>query len=222
MSGVSDAGDIETLLQRIGETGALPDAYAADPGSLFLSIHDQWVENGGKVGGKTRNSIRNLMDMLEAAGTPVPSLRSKLNGETRLKLEDAVALLDVYFSHWNITSSDNQDEVTYLSLKVVDSEKTKQIMIQSLFGNQKSTLLPKIQRDRKGISKRPTLEADDSTIFGQDQTYFRKVSDRRRPLFMSVGLEVSLALLLWQQSEDSAKSWTSTGKLTQVIILTDL
>ncbi len=101
MTSVGGKADIEALLERIGETGKLPEPYAGDPGSLFLAIHHQWVENGGTVAGKRRHSIRTLEELLRAEGTPVASLRSKLNGETRLKDDDAGALLDVYFSRWN-------------------------------------------------------------------------------------------------------------------------
>ena len=66
MTSVGGKADIEALLERIGETGELPEPYAADPGSLFLAIHRQWVENGGTVAGKRRHSIRTLEELVES------------------------------------------------------------------------------------------------------------------------------------------------------------
>ena len=189
MSSVDSAGNIETLLQRIGESGALPDSYAADPGSLFLTIHDQWVENGGTVAGKTRNSIRNLMDMLEAAGTQVPSLRSKLNGETRLRQGDAVALLDTYFSHWRVEASDDGDQLEYHPLNATNLKQAHRVILQSLFGNQKAVLLPKIEKDRKGKSRNIDVEPSDSSMFlaGRDVMLENFRSSRAAIMISRVG-----------------------------------
>ena len=172
MSSVGGAGDIETLLQRIGETGALPDAYAADPGSLFLAIHHQWVENGGTVAGKTRNSVRNLMDLLKAAGTPVPSLRSKLKGETRLRQGDAAALLDTYFSHWSFEVSDDGDQLGYLRLESTNLKQAHRAILQSLFGSHESVLLSKTENERMVRPRNVAAQPVSSSIFlaGRDIT----------------------------------------------------
>jgi len=172
VSSVGAMRDIESLLQRIGETGALPDPYAADAGLLFLAIHDQWVKNGGTVAGKRRNSIQTLADILRGEGNPVASLRSKINGETRLRISDAVALLDIYFSRWNFEANNNDDKLGYLPLKATDLEQARRLIIEALFGNQNAILLPRIEKDRKVRSRNAEAQLDSFSSFlaGRDVT----------------------------------------------------
>ena len=164
MARIGDKADIELVLRRIGETGALPDPYAADPGRLFLDIHDQWVENGGRVAGKRRNSVRNLMDMLNAAGTPVPSLRSKLKGETRLKGAEAAVLLGTYFSNWRFETEEG-GVGGYVPLESKQLSEVSNRIQQPLFGGQAAVLLPRFEGSRRDKSEAGEAESDDSAQF---------------------------------------------------------
>lgn len=169
MSRIGDKADIETVLRRIGETGALPEPYATDPGRLFLDIHEQWVENGGTVAGKRRNSVRNLMDMLNAAGASVPSLRSKLNGETRLKDVEAAALIGTYFSNWRFEAAEGCIG-GYVPFESDQLNDLVSIIQQPLFGDHAAVLLPRVEKVRRGNLKVAEAEPDPSARFlaGQD------------------------------------------------------
>lgn len=172
MSGVSGASDIESLLQWIGETGALPDLYAVDPGSLFSAIHDQWVENGGTIAGKRRNSIQTLADLLRSEGSPVASLRSKLNGETRLRRSDAIALLDVYFARWSFASGGGGERSGYFALETTNLSHARSVILEALFRSQEAVLLPGNEKERRVRSKNAKVETSDSSVFlaGRDVT----------------------------------------------------
>ncbi|MGI9420683.1 MAG: hypothetical protein ACR2RA_22905, partial [Geminicoccaceae bacterium] len=148
----------------IGETGALPDPYATDPGRLFLDIHEQWVENGGRVAGKRRNSVRNLMDMLTAAGTPVPSLRSKLKGETRLKGAEAAVLLGTYFSNWRFEAAEGSMGC-YVPFQSKQLSDLGNVIQQPLFGGQPAVLLPRTEKDQKSGVKRQSAEIDEPGVY---------------------------------------------------------
>ena len=164
MPRIGDTADIESILRHVGETGALPEPYAADPGQLFLAIHDQWVENGGRIRGKRRNSIQNLMELLKADGRHVSSLRSKLKGETRLKESDAAALLDTYFSKWRFeTVRDGGGQYAALGFDKLDEIRAS--IIRCVFGDQVATLLPGVETRRKSKVKNAEAEPIDSAIF---------------------------------------------------------
>lgn len=165
MSSVGSAADIEVLLEQIGESGELPEPYDANPGALFLAVHDCWVENGGNLSGKPRHSIQNLSNLLEANGTPVPSLRSKINGDTRLKIDEAVALLDHYFSHWSFGTSEGSANPVYGVLQAGNLEKIRGIILRQLFQAQKAISLPKMEKNKKGKSKSKIEEPNESGIF---------------------------------------------------------
>ena len=105
------------------------------------------------------------MDLLEAAGTPVPSLRSKLNGETRLRQVDAVALLDTYFSHWSFEASDDGDQLGYLRLDSTNLKQAQRAIIHSLFGKQDSILLPNRRKTQRTSYKNVEEEHSDTAMF---------------------------------------------------------
>ncbi|MEM9627060.1 MAG: hypothetical protein AAGA21_12565 [Pseudomonadota bacterium] len=149
MSTIGETADIEAMLQEIGETGSLPQQFAADPGSFFLAVHQQWVKNGGKLDGKNRNSVRNLSELLEADGARVASLTQKLKGETRLKVGDARALLSVYFSRWRFREKDGRRKAGYELLGTEKSEKIRSALLTSVFGDQTAIHLPEREKSRR-------------------------------------------------------------------------
>ncbi|MDH3661492.1 MAG: hypothetical protein OEU92_15930 [Alphaproteobacteria bacterium] len=153
------------MLQRIGETGSLPEPFAADPGRFFLAIHHRWVDNGGKLAGKPRNSIRNLADLLETKGTPVRSLRSKINGETRLKIDDAVALLDIYFSHWRFETAEGGGDSGYVPLRAGNLKEIRNPISSFLFQNQTAIHLPEAEKRQRSNPKTIEAEPVDAALF---------------------------------------------------------
>jgi len=79
---------------------------AATHPSLFLrKLYDAWVQNGGKLRGKNRNSITMMQQMLQDIAE-VKSLASKLSGRTKLKRADVEALVTLFLQKWTIDSGE--------------------------------------------------------------------------------------------------------------------
>lgn len=97
---------VSAMLDEIRDSGKLPPQVLEDPPGFLLSLHEAWKQNGGRIGGKPRNSDRQLAELLQHSGTPVASLRPKLRGRTQLKLEEARILIQLFLSHWSYSESD--------------------------------------------------------------------------------------------------------------------
>jgi hypothetical protein len=80
---------------------------AREPVRFVLDLANYWKKGGGKVAGKPRHSDRYLNDLLQLQGTPVKSLRPKLDNRTNLKPGDAQALLKLFLSHWKYVGDPN-------------------------------------------------------------------------------------------------------------------
>jgi hypothetical protein len=91
---------IEAVLRRIGKN-ARGNSQSIDLAHFVLGLGRLWKERGGTVAGKLRHSDRHLNELLKQQGTMVKSLTPKLAGKTKLKPDDATALLRLFLSHWN-------------------------------------------------------------------------------------------------------------------------
>jgi hypothetical protein len=101
---VPELPPVEAVLRRIGKN-ARANSRTVDLAHFVLALGRLWKERGGTVAGKLRHSDRHLNELLKQQGTIVRSLTPKLAGKTRLKRDDATALLRLFLSHWNYLSS---------------------------------------------------------------------------------------------------------------------
>jgi hypothetical protein len=101
---LSESPGVEAVLRRIGKS-VRTNPRAVDLTSFVLALGRLWKERGGTVAGKLRHSDRHLNELLKQQGTIVKSLTPKLAGKTKLKRDDASALLRLFLSHWNYVSS---------------------------------------------------------------------------------------------------------------------
>ena len=99
---VPELPPVEVVLRRIGKNRG--NSQAIDLAHFVLALGRLWKERGGTVAGKPRHSDRHLNELLKQRGTIVKSLTPKLAGKTKLKPDDATALLRLFLSHWNYVS----------------------------------------------------------------------------------------------------------------------
>ncbi len=91
--------DVEAALHEIDQSGRVPGWIRDDPGGFLSDLYALWVANGGRVSGKNRNSIRNLMAWLGPT-SQVKSLPQKLRGAVKLKETDATVLVHEFLKRW--------------------------------------------------------------------------------------------------------------------------
>jgi hypothetical protein len=90
---------IVQALVQVEAQGELPDLIRTAPGEFLRDLYKAWVENGGRDGGKNRNSIRRMREWL-ATIREVKSLHPKLTGKVRLAKDDASALIELFLGRW--------------------------------------------------------------------------------------------------------------------------
>jgi len=69
-------------------------------------MYEVWHRQGGKVGGRPRNSIRKMRDEWLVKRHAVPSLHPKLMGRVKLTRSDVRALLDLFLERWRWVGGD--------------------------------------------------------------------------------------------------------------------
>lgn len=132
------------LAERMPNAGQL----ISHPEEFTISVHRLWKKAGGKLAGKPRHSDRFLYESLKAAGSDVRSLTPKLTGKTRIKAEDADALLRLFLSEWPSEDDDpelsEEERVTYAPLATEDEIDAFVSSIAQRFGHEPSlpALLP--------------------------------------------------------------------------------
>jgi hypothetical protein len=95
-----DAGAAAGALKSIEKYAPAVDP-ASDPMGFVVALGRAWKERGGRVDGKRRHSDRRLVELLKKQGAVVRSLTPKLAGKTKLKPDDARALIRLFLSHWD-------------------------------------------------------------------------------------------------------------------------
>lgn len=100
---------IRSALTEIEETGVMPDCVTATPGAFLWEFYKAWVENGGRDGGKNRNSIRRMRDVWLTGEHDVKSLHPKLTGRVRVGRDDARALMSLFLRRWTFVGVKDGD-----------------------------------------------------------------------------------------------------------------
>lgn len=95
---------------------------ADNPADYIRAIHAAWKQEGGLLSGKPRHSDRFLAENLNRLKTPVRSLTPKLVGKTRIKGNDATALLRYLLTNWPEGGSEESSEasISYAPLMEAD------------------------------------------------------------------------------------------------------
>lgn len=95
------------LLQEVADKGEDVSNWKMDPGGAFRRLFDAWVEQGGYVKGKQRNSARQIKEWL-GEEDKVRSLETKLAGKTMVPCRDTRRLLALFFKYWKYNPINDQ------------------------------------------------------------------------------------------------------------------
>ncbi|MEM9440098.1 MAG: hypothetical protein AAGA73_06605 [Pseudomonadota bacterium] len=126
---------INKAIRDIEETGQVPEWIKNDPATFLGDWYDGWVDEGGKVGGKNRRSIRNMAVWLSSIRN-VKSLPQKLRGDIRIRRDDTHALITLFLAR----SADHSDKETLASqhttdhaLICADRNKVTNLLVAAMF-----------------------------------------------------------------------------------------
>ena len=87
-------------LKETDHTGRAPAIVRENPGQFLRDMYEVWHRQGGKEGGRWRNSIRKMRDEWLVGRNAVPSLHPKLMGRVKVTRSDARALVDLFLGRW--------------------------------------------------------------------------------------------------------------------------
>ena len=105
---------ITAALEETDRTGKTPDFIRENPGQFLRDMYEVWHRQGGKEGGRWRNSIRKMRDEWLTGRNAVPSLHPKLMGRVKVTRSDARALIDLFLTRWRY-GEDNDPVVSMTS-----------------------------------------------------------------------------------------------------------
>ena len=98
---------VTAALEETDRTGRTPLFVRENPGQFLRDMYEVWHRQGGKEGGRWRNSIRKMRDEWLTGRNAVPSLHPKLMGRVKLTRSDVRALLDLFLGRWRIAVGDD-------------------------------------------------------------------------------------------------------------------
>jgi len=146
---------VTSALEETDRTGRAPDIIKDNPGQFLRDMYEVWHRQGGKEGGRPRNSIRKMREQWLTGRNHVPSLHPKLMGRVKLTRSDVRALVGLFLERWRFSESSYAldqtirdgystfaaDDLARLSKKIVDG-------LSKTDGRKSSVSLP-IQTDNK-------------------------------------------------------------------------
>ena len=150
---------IQRLVEELEKKKGQPPPLADEPGVVFRTWFDEWIEQGGYVRGKPRNAVRNIKNWL--GKEQVPSLETKLAGKTRLKHKDAAILIRLFLKRWRYDEA-AQDHIPY---SAGDLEKLVDQLLELLFPeSQTSIFLPLRSRTGSTRTSQQSIGTQTSTL----------------------------------------------------------
>lgn len=136
------ADDLQTervtaALEETDRTGRAPALVRENPGQFLRDMYEVWHRQGGKEGGRWRNSIRKMRDEWLTGRNAVPSLHPKLMGRVKVTRSDARALIGLFLERWRYgEGSDALSSMTgdgYVEFSANDAKKLRSKMLNGLF-----------------------------------------------------------------------------------------
>lgn len=94
------SGRVTAALEETDRTARVPVFVRENPGQFLRDMYEVWHRQGGKEGGRWRNSIRKMRDEWLVGRNAVPSLHPKLMGRVKVTRSDARALVDLFLGRW--------------------------------------------------------------------------------------------------------------------------
>ena len=126
------------LLTEIDRTGNAPAETKDRPGEFFRKLYEAWYENGGKAGGKARNSIRRMRNEWLVNEKHVRSLHPKLTGQVKFDRQDGRTLIELFLSRWEYVGSKRKDDAVtadgYVPFVSPDLERLVETLLDAIYG----------------------------------------------------------------------------------------
>lgn len=151
---------VTTALEETDRTGRAPVFVREDPGRFLRDMYEVWHRQGGKVGGRPRNSIRKMRETWLVGRHAVPSLHPKLMGRVKMTRSDVRALLDLFLGRWRWAEGhDPLSSITkdgYVGFGVIDRKRLRALLFSSLIKNNErsaSLSLPEQSNGRVGLEE---------------------------------------------------------------------
>ena len=147
---------IGDLLTEIDRTGTVPDEVKERPGQFLRQLYEAWYENGGKAGGKPRNSIRRMRNEWLVKDKHVRSLHPKLTGQVKFDRHDGRTLIELFLSRWEYVGSRRKDDAVtadgYVPFASQDLDCLVEVLLSAFFGpagheNSTTILFPSYEAD---------------------------------------------------------------------------
>jgi len=127
---------VTAALEEADRTGHSPVHLRDNPGQFLRDMYEVWHHQGGKEGGRWRNSIRKMRDEWLVGRNAVPSLHPKLMGRVKLTRSDARALLDLFLGRWRWANGDAQQSLTtkdgYVGFNTLQQKKLREIVLDDM------------------------------------------------------------------------------------------
>ena len=128
--------DVSTLLAKV-ELGEVPREVADQPGEFLRKFYSAWYENGGKVAGRPRNSIRRMRNEWLVGEARIRSLHPKLTGQVKLSRSDCHKLITLFLARWRYVGSRRKDDIVtedgYIPFSNTGNDKITKILISAIF-----------------------------------------------------------------------------------------
>jgi hypothetical protein len=142
---------VTAALEETDRTGRAPAFIKEDPGQFLRDMYDVWHRQGGKEGGRWRNSIRKMREQWLVGRNHVPSLHPKLMGRVKLTRSDVRALVGLFLERWRYGRGDDplsaMTDDGYLRFRDQSAPKLRDALLKSMFqlrgiGSKQALLMP--------------------------------------------------------------------------------
>ncbi len=137
------AEKVTAALEETDRTGRAPAFIRENPGQFLRDMYDVWHRQGGKEGGRWRNSIRKMRDEWLVGRNAVPSLHPKLMGRVKVTRSDARALIDLFLTRWRYgAGGDSLTSMTsdgYVGFPVRDRRPLRDALVGGLIRSSEHT-----------------------------------------------------------------------------------
>ncbi len=124
-------------LEETDRTGRAPASIRDEPGRFLRDLYEVWHRQGGKEGGRPRNSIRKMRDQWLVGRQAVPSLHPKLMGRIKVTRADARALIDLFLTRWryagsNVPPHSATTQDGYVAFAAADLKRLRDLVLAGL------------------------------------------------------------------------------------------
>ena len=204
--------NLDELLEVAGSEAIQAFELATDAGVAFRQIYERWVERGGFIKGKPRNSVRQIQTIL-GEESKVRSLETKLAGKTYLKYQDAEKLLTLFLDNWSY----DEDREVYRAIKSKNLDSLVRNLLSILFQSDDQILLPLRTRE-------PQRRQTTASVSNPDYDIARSSRETIEELFIESDALITISrvrTIVGGKSDDAARAMFGFRRLIRELYKID-